>query len=276
MKQQLLQPKEKKRLIENFGEWAVVTGASSGIGLELATRLAEAGFNLIINSRTKSTLQIVQTNLQSRYFVQVKTIAADLSTEDGVQAIIDTAKNLNTGLFVGAAGFGTSGRLVNADIDEEANLVQVNCLGLLKLTYYFSQLFVSQKRGGIILLSSMVAFQGVPYSANYAASKAYVQSLAEALSIELKHSNVHVLAAAPGPVASGFGERANMNMNMTLQPSEIGIPILKALGKKTTVLPGILTKVLVYSLRMLPRWGKVRIMGKVMSGFTKHQQTTAR
>jgi short-subunit dehydrogenase len=121
-------------------------------------------------------------------------------------------------------------------------------------------------------MSSMVAFQGVPYSANYAATKAYVQSLAEALAEELKPYGVDVLAAAPGPVASGFGQRANIKMNMSLTPQQVGIPILKALGRKTTVLLGFLTKFLVYSLRTVPRWGKVKIMKLVMGGMTEHQR----
>jgi hypothetical protein len=119
----------------------------------------------------------------------------------------------------------------------------------------------------------MVAFQGVPYSANYAATKAYVQSLGEALAEELRPHGVDVLAAAPGPVASGFGQRANMKMNMSLTPQQVGIPILKALGRNTTVLPGFLTKFLVYSLRTVPRWGKVKIMKIVMGGMTEHQRT---
>jgi short-subunit dehydrogenase len=118
----------------------------------------------------------------------------------------------------------------------------------------------------------MVAFQGVPYSANYAATKAYVQSLAEALAIELKPSGVDVLAAAPGPVSSGFEQRANMKMYMSLKPLDVGVPILKALGRKSTVLPGLLTKLLIYSLRTIPRWGKVKIMKMVMDGMTKHQR----
>lgn len=264
--------REKERLRNSFGDWAVISGGSSGIGLELATRLAEAGINLVMNARSVTTLQSVQLKLQKKYNVQIKTVAADVSTEKGVEAIIAAGEKLNVGLFVAAAGFGTSGRLVQADVEEEVNLIRVNCEGLLRLTYHYGKLFSTQKRGGIILLSSMVAFQGVPYSANYAASKAYVQSLAEALAKELKPYNVHVLAAAPGPVASGFAERANMKMNMTLKPSDVGIPILRALGRKSLVLPGLLTKFLVYSLRTLPRWGKVMVMGKVMSGFTKHQE----
>jgi short-subunit dehydrogenase len=117
-----------------------------------------------------------------------------------------------------------------------------------------------------------VAFQGVPYSANYAATKAYIQSLAEALHVELKPYGVDVLAAAPGPVNSEFASRANMKMGNVLKPEDVGIPILKALGRKSTVLPGTLSKVLVYSLRTLPRWAKVRAMKVVMGGMTKHQR----
>jgi len=120
-------------------------------------------------------------------------------------------------------------------------------------------------------MSSIVAFQGVPNAANYAATKAYVQSLSEALAIELKEEGIDVLATAPGPVSSGFAERANMKMDMSLSPQDVGVPIIKAIGRKTSNLPGFLTKLLVYNLRMTPRWGKIRIMGKVMSGFTKHQ-----
>lgn len=273
MKQPALAFKVKHRLIKNYGQWAVVTGATSGIGLELTTLLAESGFNLIINARNIDRLLDLQSELQNKHSIIIKVVAGDIGTDEGINAIINSANGLNIGLFIAAAGFGTSGRLIDSNIQDEVTLMRVNCEAVLRLSYFFGKLFSTQKRGGIILLSSMVAFQGVPFSANYSASKAYVQSLAEALSIELKTFNVNVLAAAPGPVESGFGKRANMKMNMTLQPSDVGVPILKALGRKNTVLPGSLTKFLMYSLKILPRWGKVKVMGKVMSGFTKHQAT---
>ncbi len=141
-----------------------------------------------------------------------------------------------------SAGYGTSGLFVDGSLHSEINMLKVNCEALLSLTHYFSQQFVQHKRGGIILMSSIVAFQGTPYSSNYAATKAYVQTLAEGLAAELKPFGVDVLAAAPGPVESGFGKRANMKMLMSLKPSQVGVQILKALGCKTTVLPGLLTK----------------------------------
>jgi short-subunit dehydrogenase len=267
-----LSSKEKSRLLDKYCEWAIVTGASSGIGLELATQLAQAGFNLIIHGRNLEKLKQVEMELTVKSKVKIKLVAADVTEQEGIDKIIQVSQGLNIGLLIVSAGYGTSGNLIEGSLHTEINMLKLNCEALLSLTHYYSQQFVSQKRGGIILMSSMVAFQGVPYSANYAATKAYVQTLAEGLAIELKPFGVDVLAAAPGPVESGFSQRANMQMSMSLKPSEVGVPILKALGRKTNVLPGLLTKFLVYSLRILPRWGKVRVMEKVMGGMTAHQR----
>lgn len=262
---------EQQRLRTAYGPWALVTGASSGIGLELATQLAKAGFNLVLNARSESTLHQIASQLTQQSGQDVRVVAADLTQPAGVQQLIEATDGLEIGLLVASAGYGTSGLFINSELASELDMVRVNCEALLALTYHFSQRFVQQGRGGLILMSSLVAFQGVPYSANYAATKAYVQSLAEALALELKPKGVDVLAAAPGPVASGFGGRANMMMNMALTPAQVGVPILQALGRQTTVLPGFLTKLLTYSLRTVPRWAKVRIMQQVMRGMTAHQ-----
>jgi hypothetical protein len=267
-----LSEKEKRRLKDNYGPWAIVSGASSGIGLEITERLAESGLNMIIHSRSESALQEIAKRLTSTYAIEIKTVAADISETSGVQSLIEATQHLPIGMLVASAGYGTSGEFIHTSVHAEINMLRLNCEALLSLTHHFAQKFVAQKKGGIILMSSMVAFQGVPYSANYAATKAYVQSLAEALAEELKPHGVDVLAAAPGPVASGFGQRSNMKMNMSLTPQQVGIPILKALGRNTTVLPGLLTKFLVYSLRTVPRWGKVKIMKLVMGGMTQHQR----
>jgi uncharacterized protein len=217
---------EKSRLKKEYGPWAIVSGASSGIGLEITERLAESGFNLLIHSRSENTLQEIARRLRATYHVEVTTVASDVSEFSGVQKIIEAAQTLPIGLLVASAGYGTSGEFIHASVHAETNMLRVNCEALLSLTHHFAQKFSAQKRGGIILMSSMVAFQGVAFSANYAATKAYVQSLAEALAEELKPYGVDVLAAAPGPVASGFGQRANLKMNMSLTPQQVGVPIL--------------------------------------------------
>lgn len=267
-----LSNREKLRLKSKYGNWAIVTGASSGIGLELASQLADAGFNLVINSRHLDKLVEVEKQLKVNTSIEIKIVASDVSETIGIDKIIQSAQGLNVGLLIVSAGYGTSGNFIDGSLHSEINMLKVNCEALLSLTHYYSQQFAQQKRGGIILMSSMVAFQGTPFASNYAATKAYVQTLAEGLHVELKPHGVDVLAAAPGPVESGFSQRANMKMSMSLTPSQVGVPILKALGRKTTVLPGFLTKLLVYSLRTVPRWGKVKIMKKVMGGMTEHQR----
>ncbi len=264
---------EKTRLKNKYGEWAIITGASSGIGLELATQLAEAGFNLVINSRHIDKLQEAEKQIKAKNSnIIIKIVASDVSETSGIDKIIEATQGLNVGLLIASAGYGTSGNFIDNSLHSEINMLKVNCEALLSLSHYYGQQFVQQKRGGIILMSSIVAFQGTPFASNYAATKAYVQTLAEGIAVELKPYGVDVLAAAPGPVESGFGQRANMKMSMSLTPSQIGIPILQALGRKTTVLPGLLTKILVYSLRTVPRWGKVKIMKIVMGGMTEHQR----
>jgi short-subunit dehydrogenase len=267
-----LTKKDIIRIQNKYGKWALITGASSGIGLAMAERLAEIGLNLVINSRNEKKLQDIAEKLSEKNRIEVLHVAADVSTNEGIEKVIEASKNREIGLFIPSAGFGTSGNFVDSSLQEELNMLRVNAEAVLSLTHYFSQLFVNQKRGGIIFLSSIVAFQGVPYASNYAATKAYIQSLAESLAVELKPHGVDVLAAAPGPVASGFEKRANMKMGNALKPAELSVPILKALGRKTNVLPGLLTKVLTYSIRATPRRAKIQIMKMVMGGFTKHQR----
>mgnify|MGYP002400539622 CR=1 FL=1 len=272
----VLSKSERARLKSTYGPWAIVTGASSGIGRELAERLAESGLNVLLSARRHDLLEALASDLKKQYGIDTRVVAADLSEKKGIEQVIAAAEDLDVGLLVASAGYATPGLFIENQPQEILDVLQVNCTALVMLTHHFSRLFAGQKRGGIVLMSSIVAFQGAPYAAHYAATKAYVQSLAEALALELQPYGVDVLAAAPAPVHSGFAERADMVLGNALKPSDIGVPILKALGRKTTVLPGFLTKFLVGSLRTLPRWGKVRVMKLVMGAMTKHQRAAGK
>jgi short-subunit dehydrogenase len=263
-----------KKFVTRYGAWAIVTGASSGIGKALAAELAACGFQLIINARNRENLLTYASELEAAYRVTVLPVAADLATSEGTDTLIRASRNKNIGLLVAAAGYGTSGDFAESSIHTEINMLRTNCESVMLLTHHFGRYFMQQKRGGIILFSSIVAFQGVPHAASYAATKAYIQTLVEGVASEFKKHGVHILAAAPGPVASGFGKRANMNMRIALRPEEIAVPVLRALGRKTTVYPGLLSKLLFGALLTAPRRLKVKIMGAVMNGMTKHQQNT--
>ena len=263
---------ERNRIKTKYGPIALVTGASSGIGLELTKLLAECGLDLVINARNQQALDQLKTELEATYQINVVVIASDLSNENDLNHFIKTIHAYNIGLFVMSAGFGTSGEFKNSDIAAEVNMLRLNSEAVLKLTHYFTGIFTKWKRGGMIFLSSIVAFQGVPYAAHYAATKAYLQSLAEALAIELKPYHVDVLAVAPGPVKGNFETRANMKMSGGMQAADIAVPILKALGRKSSVWPGFLSKLLIGSLHTVPRFLKIRIMKMVMGGMTHHQR----
>ena len=258
------------RLVSRYGPWAVVTGASDGIGRAFAYDLAAAGLNVVLVARRGELLHQIAGELRAQHRVSTLVITVDLARADAVAMINSATSDLDAGLLVAAAGFGTSGPLIDAPLEPELEMVDVNCRAVLALSHQFGRRFVERGRGGIVLLSSIVAFQGVPRTANYAATKAYVQSLAEALHLELGPRGVDVLSSAPGPISSGFASRARMTMRVTQTPADVARASLDALGRRGTVRPGWLAKGLAASLMFLPRWGRVRVMGKVMAGMTKH------
>ncbi|HLK02822.1 MAG TPA: SDR family oxidoreductase [Candidatus Acidoferrum sp.] len=263
-----------KRLSLRYGPWALVTGASSGIGQAIACELAKEGFNLVLVARKEDFLRKLAQELAAKWKTESRTIAADLTSTVALDTVMSATMDIDVGLLVAAAGFGTSGPFLDSPLDLELEMLTVNCASLTALTWHFGRRFAQRRRGaGIILLSSIVGFQGMPWAAHYAATKAYVQTLAEALQIELAAKGIDVLAAAPGPTESRFAERAGMRMGKALNPEEIAWPILEALGRKATVLPGLLSKLLVWSLLPLPRWARIRIMGQVMRGMTAHRPT---
>jgi hypothetical protein len=264
-----LSPRERNRLRERYGPWAVVTGASDGIGRALARRLAEAGVRLVLAARRRDALEALGAELGAAWGVEARAVAVDLATAAGVEALVRATAGLDVGLLVASAGFGTSGDFVAGDVATELQMIDVNCRAVAALSHAFAGRFVGRGRGGLLLLSSLVAFQGVPRAANYAATKAYVQSLAEGLRHELGPRGVDVLATAPGPVRSGFAARASMTMGAAQTPDEVARATLRALGRRGTVRPGWLAKALELSLALLPRWGRVRAMGAVMAGMTK-------
>lgn len=271
-----MQTNSRTKFLERYGPWAVVTGASSGIGHALAERLAAAGLNLVLVARNQAALQKLAAELADQHTIKARVVSLDLATPTASQELENACQDLDVGLFVASAGFGTSGSFLAANLDHELEMLAVNCRALLSASWYFGKRFAARGRGGLVLLSSIVGFQGLPNAAHYAATKAYVQTLAEGLQVELAPHGVAVLAAAPGPTNTGFAARANMNMGNALKPADIAQPILDALGRRATVLPGFLSKLLVYSLVPLPRWARIQIMGKVMQGMTKHQQLAGR
>ena len=266
--------RREERFLDRYGPWAVVTGASSGIGREIALGLAEAGLDLVLVARRREVLEQMAADLSIRHKGEVRVVAADLSTESALETVEEETRELDVGLLVAAAGFGTSGPFLQSSLEEELTMLDLNCRAPLRMALHYGRRFAHRGGGGIVLMSSLVGFQGTPNAAHYAATKAYVQTLAEALHVELAPPGVDVLASAPGPTASGFAARAGMHMRVALEPEVVARTTLRALGRTTTILPGALSKLLAYSLVSLPQRARVRIMGRVMGGMVKQGRSS--
>ena len=259
-----------------YGPWAVVTGASEGIGREFAIDLARRGLNLVLVARREALLHALAADLNQRHGIECRVIAADMADVGAVARLTEQTRALDVGLLVAAAGFGSSGSLVDAPLDNELDMVDVNCRAVLGLSWFFARRFKARRRGGLVLLSSLLAFQGTPRAANYAATKAYIQTLAEGLRAELAPYGVDVLASAPGPIASGFARRADMRMSASLTPVVVARVSLDRLGRSATVRPGWLSKLLGWSLATCPPRMRTFILGRIFRGFTKHHPTPPR
>ena len=190
------------RLRRRYGAWAVVTGASDGIGREMASRLAAAGLDLVLVARREAALSSLAHELEARHGVATRVIAADLGDAAAVDSLAAATGALDVGIWVAAAGFGTSGPFIDSSEREEAGDGGRQLPRRGRALPSLRRALCPSPRGGIVLMSSLLAFQGVPRAAGYAATNAFVQSLAEGLHVELAPLGVDVVASAPGPIQS--------------------------------------------------------------------------
>ena len=253
---------------KKYGPWGLITGASDGIGRAMAEEAAREGLNIVIVARRGARLQSLADELTRKFGVEIHVVIADLATNDGVRAVLRQTVHREIGLLVHCAGFGTSGNFVDASVTDELEMIDVNCRAVAAITHPIVNRMRIRGHGGIIMMSSIVAFQGVARAANYSATKAYIQTFAEGLQTELKGAGIDVLSSAPGPVNSGFAARANMRMGQVAKPVTIARDTFASLGRKGTVRPGGLSKLLGYSLAVLPRFIRSAIMSRIMRGMT--------
>ncbi len=254
---------------KRYGLYALVTGASEGIGRCFAEELAKAGVNVVLVARREDLLHTLATHLEGTYGVLCPVIGADLASPEQVEDVFQITDQIDVGLIVCNAGFGTAGNFLDGDIDTELNMLSLNCVAVTRMVHHFGLKFKHKGRGGVVLLSSIVATQGVARSAHYAATKAYIQSLGEGLQQEWHGSGVDLLIVAPGPVETGFAKRSNIQLGKSESPDVIARQSLKALGRQKVIRPGVLAKVLSLALSTAPRWLRIKIMSSIMGSMTK-------
>jgi short-subunit dehydrogenase len=262
-----------KKFAERFGPWALVTGASSGIGEAFARRLAELGMNLILVARREDRLRKLAEELQRRFSIITRVVTVDLSQEDFLHAIQNATDDLQVGLLVNNAGIATTGKFLDNDLGAELAMLHINNRAPLILAHHFGRLMRKNGRGGIIFLSSSVAFAGVPSWSNYAASKAHDLVFAEGLAKELGRDGISVLALCPGATQTEFWPAGSKPL-FPQQPDAVVSVALKKLGRKTTVVAGWINSITAFSTRLLPRSWNATIFGWVIGGMLKGVKTT--
>ena len=226
----------------NYGSRALVTGASSGIGEVFSRRLAELGFDLLLTARRMDRLEALAEELRSRHRVDVRCVPADLTEDAGIARLTDAAAGQEFGLIVLNAGSGNPGALVECDLEEEKRILRLNCQAPLELTRILLPDMIARGRGGVIMLSSLMGFQGVPYMANYSATKGYLLNLGEALHHECQGTGVDVLVVAPGATRTPGANLHPVDYDKLplpwMSPEAVVEASLKALPHKAFVIPG--------------------------------------
>jgi short-subunit dehydrogenase len=253
-----------------------VTGASDGIGRATALRLAAAGSHVVLAARREPELRDLAEQIESTHDVQTRVVAVDLADSGGVAELADETAGVDIGLAVLAAGFGSTEEFVDSPLTEQLAMVAVNVTAVAALSHTLGRRMASRGAGGLVLFGSILGWQGVAGQANYAATKAYVQSLAEGLHIELAHHGVDVLAVAPGPVHTGFAARAGLSMSSATTPEVVADAVMAALGRRVTARPGARAKLLTAALATAPRRLRTRILTEVMAGMREDKVSATR
>lgn len=253
-----------KSLADKYGPWALVTGASSGMGTEFAKRLAESGLNIVLLARREDRLRSLAEELERDYSVKTRVVAVDLTRDDLLDLIREATVDIEIGLLVNDAGFATSGNLIDNDLDAELAMLHVNSRAPLILSHYFGRRMRVQGRGGIIFVASTVAHSGAPGWSNYAATKAFELTLSDGIARELRRDGVSVLTVSPGPTQTEFWRITGGKPLLALAPERVVRTTLNSLGRHSTVVVGWINKLIVLSTRFTPRWMNAVIFGQVV------------
>jgi len=248
----------------------LITGASSGIGKELAYVYAENNYNLILVARRKEQLAAIKKDIEAKQKTKVSVFAMDLSKIDSAELVYKRVKeeNIKVDVLINNAGFGVFGKFTDTDMEWEESMLILNMITLTKLSKLFAKDMVKAGGGNIVNIASTAAFQAVPSFSTYAATKAYVLSFSEAIAFELKDKNVIVTAVCPGATKSEFADTADMSQNLFVKAPtsrELAEFTYKAMiNGKTTAIHGLMNNLMVFSTRTSPRKMVTAVAAKMM------------
>jgi short-subunit dehydrogenase len=243
-------------------KYAVITGASKGIGRSIAVELAARNYNLVLIARSEPDLVSLKAELTATYSVKVEILVKDLSQPGSsleVNEWLDD-QSIPVAVLVNNAGYGLWGSFEDVELGKHLNMLQLNINAVLELTYYLLPALKKNDQAYILNIASTAAYQAVPTLGLYSASKAFILSFTRALRFELKDSPVSVTCVCPGPVDTGFAERAGLNslskmaQKFNMKPDDLAKAAVEALfDKKSEVIPGLVNKISAFATRFLPK-----------------------
>jgi uncharacterized protein len=250
-------------------EFALITGASGGIGYELAQLMAEKGHNLILVARNEAKLVSLKEKLEKKYSITVYVLAIDLSKVNSAEQVVAFTQQQTCAvrILINNAGFGDYAYFNEAKWEKLNEMIDLNIKSLTHLTHLFVPQMIEAKKGKILNVASIASFLPGPLMATYYATKAYVLSLSEALNNELSPYGITVTALCPGPTESGFQQAASMDQSKLVTNKKM--PSSKTVAAygyhamikgKAIAIEGLMNKIMVCSIRFTPRWMAVKIV----------------
>jgi uncharacterized protein len=252
------------------GKWAVVTGASAGIGEAIAAELAQAGVNLVLTARRRERLDLLAERLRTQHSIQTQVIVADLVLPQAPQQIFDATEGagLRVDVLINNAGFGEYGEFVKTKLEMQVNMVQVNCTAVVHLSRLFLPAMAARRQGAVMIVASTAAYQPVPYLTTYGATKAFDRMLGEALNEEMKRYGVRVSALCPGPTESEFGQVAGgraASRRKAQSAVQVARRGLEGLAEgKPWVIPYLRGRLQVFGQRFFPRTVVTAAAGRML------------
>jgi uncharacterized protein len=250
---------------QRYGPWAVVAGASSGLGEAFATQLAARRLNIVLIARRAVLASQVAARLAKQYGIETRVLELDLARPDAAEVVNNETADLDVGLLVYNAALSIIGPFLDTPLEDHLREVETNCQAPMLLAYTLGRRMLARGRGGIVLMSSLSATMGSALIANYGATKAYNLVLAEGLWEELRTHGVDVMACCPASVSTpNYAASAPQGSRGTMSPAVVAARTLAALGSMPSFIPGRSNQLSALALRLMPRKSTVRLMGSVM------------
>lgn len=259
-----------KQKTKQFGPWALVTGANSGIGAAFAQKLAAQGYNIVLVGRREAALEQAAKAITRDHPIETHIVVADLTSPDFLARISEQTKDLDIGLLVSNAGDDAMGAMLRVELPRLKQMLSLNTQSHLELAHYFGRIFEKRGAGGILFVSSTAGLQGTPYLANYAGSKAYILNLGMALNYEMRGTGVNVTVLVPGPTKTpGLTDRPDLPIATLpapqMKPETVAKIGLRALAKnKPYVVAGMANRAMAFAGRIIGQTGGRNMWGALV------------